>query len=105
MPLLRRRRGDSADVSATLPDGAAVAGLRRWVREWLAREGRQVPRTAREQAIAATGSAERGMVQAHPAPDGRPHWIPNQLGSSEQPAVLREDQLAPRDLIVRHQPY
>lgn len=98
VPLPRRRRGDPLDVPVTPPEGAGLAGIGRWVQEWQVREGRRPPRTARERAISATGSAERVRVASHPYPAGpvvRLRWIPPQPGERQQLRVIREGEVEP----------
>jgi transcriptional regulator with XRE-family HTH domain len=77
LPARRRVRGDPVDVPVAPREGADLAGLWRWLREWQVREGRRQPRTARERAIAATGAAERARLRSHPEPVSRLCWLPD----------------------------
>ncbi|MGH3276710.1 MAG: hypothetical protein ACRDNZ_20580 [Streptosporangiaceae bacterium] len=96
VPLRRHRRGDPPDVPVTPPEGAGLAAIGRWAREWQVREGRQPPRTARENAIAATGAAERAKARRYPMGEWiRLRWTPDQCGQRKQPRVIREDEAEP----------
>ena len=77
LPARRRGRGDPVDVPVAPPEGADLAGLWRWLREWQVREGRREPGTARERMIAVTGAAERVRFHAHPEPVSRLCWLPD----------------------------
>jgi hypothetical protein len=80
---LRRWRGDPPDASLEPPPLADLSAIRRWLREWQAREGRLAPRSARERAIAATGSAERQAIAEAPPPP------PARRAEDIPPAALR----------------
>lgn len=67
-PPPRRWRGDPPDVSPNAPPLGDLAAVRRWLRAWRVREGRLEPRSARERAIAVTGSAERQAIADAPDP-------------------------------------
>lgn len=95
VPLRRWRRGDPLDVPVRPPEGAGLAEIGQWAREWQIREGRRPPQTAQEKAIAATGAAERTKVRAYPELAGRLRWIPPQPGQRQQLRVIREGEVEP----------